>query len=255
MRAALNGNVHAQEFANRLLMVGEDQLPKVDGMIDLAPNLCSLVISQQELIEKVFPDLLQNVQNLARLSQRGILCPQNDAAAKVNLAILERLLTLPETFHSIDTVMDQEEVVQFPVEFLNSLSPGGFPPHELSLKVGAPIMLIRNLHPPKLCNGTRLQLKWLYRNMVEATIMTGPGAGEDVFIPRIPLIATAPIQFKRVQFPFLLSFAFTINKSQGQSLSVAGVHLKTQCFSHGQLYVALLTCVLSRWKSRKCCLP
>ena len=75
--------------------------------------------------------------------------------------------------------------------------------------------------------------------MVEATIMTGPGAGEDVFIPRIPLIATDPIQFKRVQFPFLLSFAFTINKSQGQSLSVAGVHLETQCFSHGQLYVAL----------------
>ena len=177
------------------------------------------------------------MQNLAWLSQRGILCTKNDASFKVNLAILESLPTVPEKFHSIDTVMDQEEVVQFPVEFLNSLSPDGLPPHELSLKVGASIMLIRNLHLPKLCNGT-LQLKRLYRNMVEATIMTGPGAGEDVFIPRIPLIATDPIQFKRVQFPFLLSFAFT-NKSQCQSLSVAGVHLETQCFSHGQWYVAL----------------
>jgi PIF1 helicase. len=28
----------------------------------------------------------------------------------------------------------------------------------------------------------------------------------------------------------------TINKSQGQSLSVCGVNLETPCFSHGQLY-------------------
>jgi ATP-dependent exoDNAse (exonuclease V) alpha subunit len=36
----------------------------------------------------------------------------------------------------------------------------------------------------------------------------------------------------------ILSFAMTINKAQGQSLSVAGVNLKSSCFSHGQVYVA-----------------
>jgi hypothetical protein len=30
----------------------------------------------------------------------------------------------------------------------------------------------------------------------------------------------------------------TINKAQGQSLSVAGVNLQSSCFSHGQLYIA-----------------
>jgi ATP-dependent exoDNAse (exonuclease V) alpha subunit len=35
-----------------------------------------------------------------------------------------------------------------------------------------------------------------------------------------------------------LAFAMTINKTQGQSLSVAGVKLESSCFSHGQLYVA-----------------
>ena len=30
----------------------------------------------------------------------------------------------------------------------------------------------------------------------------------------------------------------TINKSQGQSLKIAGINLETPCFSHGQLYVA-----------------
>jgi hypothetical protein len=44
--------------------------------------------------------------------------------------------------------------------------------------------------------------------------------------------------FKRLQYPVHLSFAMTINKAQGQSLSVAGVNLESSCFSHGQLYVA-----------------
>jgi ATP-dependent DNA helicase PIF1 len=60
-----------------------------------------------------------------------------------------------------------------------------------------------------------------------------------VFIPRIPLIPSdMPFGFKRLQYPVRLSFAMTINKAQGLSLSVAGVNLESSYFSHGQLYVA-----------------
>jgi hypothetical protein len=41
--------------------------------------------------------------------------------------------------------------------------------------------------------------------------------------------------FKRLQYPVRLSFAMTINKAQGQSLSVTGVNLESSCFSRGQL--------------------
>ena len=99
-------------------------------------------------------------------------------------------------------------------------------------------MLLRNLLPPKLCNGTRLVVKKLMINCIEATIITGSGTGENVFIPRIPIIPSdMPFQFKRLQFPVRLSFAMSINKSQGQSLKVAGLQLEEPCFSHGQLYV------------------
>ena len=62
-------------------------------------------------------------------------------------------------FSSIDTMVDQDQVVQFPAEFLNSLQPPGMPPHNLVLKRGSPMMLLRNLDPTSLCNGTRLIVK------------------------------------------------------------------------------------------------
>ncbi|XP_044597150.1 uncharacterized protein LOC123273737, partial [Cotesia glomerata] len=123
-------------------------------------------------------------------------------------------------YESVDKVLEDEEAVHYPVEFLHTLNPPGIPPHVLQLKIGTPIML-RNLNPPKLCNGTRLQVKVLYKNVIEAMIFTGKYEGETVFIPRIPLIPSDyHFEFKRLQFSVKVSYAMTINKAQGQSLKM-----------------------------------
>ena len=135
--------------------------------------------------------------------------------------------------------MNQDDVVNYPTEFLNSLELPGLQPHNLQLKVGSIVIMLRNINQPRLCNGTRLAVKKLMNYIIEATIIKGKYKVEDVLIPRIPMTLTdLPFDFKRLQFPVRLAFAMTINKSQGQSLEVCGINLEFPCFSHGQLYVA-----------------
>jgi ATP-dependent DNA helicase PIF1 len=108
----------------------------------------------------------------------------------------------------------------------------GMPPHVLKLKIGVPIILLRNINPPRLCNGTRLSVRNLMNSIIEATILNGK-------LPRISMIPTdMPFELKRLQFPVRLAFAMTITKAQGQSLQVCGLNLENPCFAHGQLYVA-----------------
>jgi ATP-dependent DNA helicase PIF1 len=52
-------------------------------------------------------------------------------------------------------------------------------------------------------------------NIIEATILNGRFKGEDVLLPRIPMIPTdMSFELKRLQFPVRLAFAMPINKPQ-----------------------------------------
>ncbi|KAH7675994.1 ATP-dependent helicase RRM3-like protein [Aphelenchoides avenae] len=134
---------------------------------------------------------------------------------------------------------------EMPVEVMESANPSGLPPHELNLKVGAVIMLMRNLNVrDALCNGTRLLITRLGQRVIEAVHISGDIQGRKVWIPRIGLRSSEsnlklPWSFKRTQFPVRPAFCLTINKSQGQTFDRVGIDLTEEVFSHGQLYVAL----------------
>ena len=238
MRVVLRGDISAGNFARKLLDIGNGSIVEDsgDGLIKL--NCESNCSSIQEIEERVFPDIVYNYKCSRWLSERAILAPKNVSVDKVNERIVAKIPGAIMIYRSVDAVVDTEEAVQYPMEFLNSLEPPGMPSHLLVLKVGVPILLLRNLDSPRLCNGTRLVVKKMMSHVLEATIITGKHAGEDVFITRIPLRpSNMPFDFKRLQFPVRLSFAMTINKAQGQSLKGVGLNLEEACFSHGQLYV------------------
>ncbi|CAK1595296.1 unnamed protein product [Parnassius mnemosyne] len=240
MRVHLYNDINAGNYANTLLKIADGRLETdAEGCVKLTRDFCNLVQSPSELIASVYSDLTNNMHEDKWLCERAILAPKNESVNKINSDILSEVAGEITEYLSVDTVIDTEQSTSYPVEFLNSLELSGVPSHKLQLKCGVPVMLMRNLDAPRLCNGTRLRVTHLGRNIIGATILTGVGQGENVIIPRIPIIPTdLPFQFKRLQFPIKLSFAMTINKTQGQTLQVAGVNLEKPCFSHGQLYVA-----------------
>ena len=73
-------------------------------------------------------------------------------------------------------------------EFLNSIKMSGLPNHELRLKIGAPIILMRNIDKyNELCNGTRLIVTRLEKHVIEASIITENNLSSRVLIPRITI--------------------------------------------------------------------
>jgi hypothetical protein len=193
------------------------------------------------------------------IAKRAILCPRNTTCLEMNEQILNRLPGEPVTYLSADEIneeeVDKEEKLDneedptliYPTEWLNEQTPSGMPPHKLQLKVGAIVMLLRNLHVSNgLCNGTRMVVEDMNEYSITCRLISGSRVGEVVTLSRMDILsdpeAELPICLRRRQFPIRLAFSMTINKSQGQSLDRVGILLRTPCFTHGQFYVAVSRC-------------
>ncbi|CAF1817062.1 unnamed protein product, partial [Brassica napus] len=181
-------------------------------------------------------------------TERAILTPRNETVDEINEYMISQVdgvskeYLSSDSFGIIDTDSENNETL-YPVEYLNSLSFPGLPAHKLTLKVGAPFMLLRNLNQKKgLCNGTRLIVTYLGERVIRGEIVTGSHIRHKVDLPRIILsesVTKHPFTLERRQFPIRLCYTMTINKSQGQSLKGVLLYLPQPVFTHGQLYVGL----------------
>ena len=231
-----------QEFCEWLLQVGDGEAcTKPDnpfkGCIQI-PECCALN-SDSSIVNEMFDGLDED-----EFVERVILTPTNEDSLLMNKKVLELWPGDSKIFASSDSIEtdDGEDVDAYPLEFINGLTPSGMPPHLLELKIGAIVMLLRNIDLKEgLCNGTRLRVTEMNDILLTCEILTGSGSGTFVFIPRMDLDPSdtgMPFKLIRRQFPVRLSYAMTINKAQGQTFSKVGLYLKRPCFSHGQLYVA-----------------
>ena len=197
-----------------------------------------LVKSKMDLIESTFPNL--DSMSKEELMSSGIFCPKNDDAWEINRICLDKLPGESQTYLSSDRV-EEEDCIAAQTELLNSRKPSGFPDHNLILKVGAPVMLLRNLQCG-LVNGTRMIVRRMHGKVLECEIMVGKRKGEIIFIPRIPMYDRSneyPWTMIRVQFPIRVCFSMSIHKSQGSSMTRVGIYVADNMFAHGQLYVAV----------------
>ena len=258
MRVQLSNDPDCQWFDDFTLSLGNGLIPTVPNtdMIEIPSNMTMKIESNtatnqdaekksmKDLIEFVYPNLLSNFNKSGWMKGRAILAPTNKQVDQINNLIAEFFPGRPAVLTSSDALINPDDFQRFNTEYLNTLAPSGLPNHRLFLKRGMPLMLLRNLNPKKgLCNGTRLIFQRLHKtHLLECTIAGGEFDNRIVLIPRItlqPKEKEFAFEWSRRQFPVRVSFAMTINKSQGQTLQNVGVWLKDPCFGHGQLYVAM----------------
>src|SRR5437588_904756 len=202
----------------------------------------------EELCDELYPQVLldEAVTSHGTLIGGAILAFKNDTVNDFNDLLLDRMPGTEHRFEASNQVELSEDAAAsepYAVEYLQSINLASIAPSCLRLKLGVPLILIRNLSSRNgMCNGTRLRLLGVGRNCLHVAILGGKWDGEIRLLPRIKLTTSdeeLPFILERKQFPVQVCFAMTVNKSQGQSLEKVGVDLRSDAFTQGQLYVAL----------------
>jgi hypothetical protein len=234
-------------YAQWLQEMGHGQHTAPNTTIELPVHVKLAQNSVDCLINTIYPDFERaGVMTPQYLSERTILSARNDDVDDVNASMLRQLPGEEIVYQSADSSVDagesEDAAVSYTTEYLNSINVSGLPLSKLTLKIGCPLMIIRNLDPSHgICNGTRAILRRATCRVLDVEIVGGDHNGERAFIPRLNLSTsdTLPFQLRRRQFPVRVAFAMTINKSQGQSVKHVGLDVRTPVFTHGQLYVAM----------------
>ncbi|KAL5580301.1 hypothetical protein UlMin_012743 [Ulmus minor] len=148
-------------FSEYLLRIGNGV--EKHHFCNMVKLLCNIILPFEEdilslnnLINIVFPNLHDYIEKLNYMINCVILTPKNEYVDQINNILIERFPGDTFKYLSFDEVLDNTQQ-GMQEDFLNTLTPNGIPPHELILKQNCHVMLLRNINPSQgLCNGTRL---------------------------------------------------------------------------------------------------
>jgi len=200
-------------FSDWVLDLGEGKLPAVARDDDIGSTWVEIpedLLIRTEgnhiaaIVDPIYVDFASKFQDSVYLHQRAILAPTNDIADEINAHVLAMVPTEGYEYLSSDSKSSpvgfaREDDLFYPPEVLHAISVPNFPTHRLFLKIGAPIMLLKNLSQSTgLCNGTRLIIADLADRLIKALLITGSHIGDVLYIPRIELTA------KKTKWPFIL---------------------------------------------------
>ncbi|XP_024965893.1 ATP-dependent DNA helicase PIF1-like [Cynara cardunculus var. scolymus] len=169
-------------FSDFLLRVGDGHEESVDGNFIRIPDDMAIPYTNKNelkdaLIDAIFPSLQTCETASDYIISRAILTTKNEHVDEINDQLIEKFCGEEKIYYSLDEAEDDKNNL-YPMEFLNSLTVSGLPPHYLRLKIGCPIILLQIIDPSNgLCNGTRLICRGFQQDAINAEIAVGQHAG------------------------------------------------------------------------------
>jgi len=192
-----------QEFSIWIVQIGDGKLQEPnDGLVEIEiPE--EFLISEfndpiEAIVSAIYPNLIQKHTNESYLQCRAIWTSRIETVNEINQYMLSLILGIlvytlklmitiwkfsltnvitntrqEKEYLNCDSVDETKSAANdsyntITSEFLNSLSTSGLPNHRIKLKIGAPIMLLRNLDQAEgLCNGSRLIITRLANHVIE----------------------------------------------------------------------------------------
>ncbi|XP_031101825.1 uncharacterized protein LOC116005723 [Ipomoea triloba] len=205
-----DGEIQGKTIGCENITIPEENLLKCSG-----DPIATIVESTYPLSSNIFYDPTY-------LEKRAILAPTLNVVDSINEYMTSLNTYEGNTYFSFDSTCKSDSNVDLLVdvhtpEFLNGIKCSG------------------------VSNGTRMVITKLGNHVLEAKVLSGSSVDHKILIPRMSLTPSdlrLPFKFQRRQFPLIVSYAMTINKSKGRSLSQVGLFLKIPVVSHEQLYVA-----------------
>ncbi|KAG5235298.1 replication protein DNA-binding [Salix suchowensis] len=176
------------EFSEWILNVGNGQISTL-GLLDesddsfvsipsdlLLENSCEPIST---IVSTIYPTICDIHVDAAFFRERAIVTTKNTTVAEINDFVLNIAPGEKRVYLSVDSICtssteNDDANSLYPIEYINQLEFNGVPSHQLALKVGTPVMLLRNISPSMgLCNGTRLIITQLSSKVIQAQIITG----------------------------------------------------------------------------------
>ncbi|WZZ24155.1 hypothetical protein YC2023_007556 [Brassica napus] len=165
LKTNMRVNQDEKEFSDWLLKVGEgrpesEQGDEDDGyhdqMVNIDPTLLKEIKEEslKQVVDAAYGDTNQIEASQSSYTDKVILTPRNDTVDEINAYTISKTTGESKDYYSYDsfevseTQSNQNDTL-YAIEYLNSMEFPGLPSHKLTLKVGSPIMLLRNINQTK----------------------------------------------------------------------------------------------------------